>query len=272
MQKYIKTFKRVEQKYIFSIEDFKKLMEILELKMEKNKYFESKILNIYFDDDNFSIAKNSIEKTKYKEKVRARCYSVPSSSTHEVFFEIKRKCDGVVSKRRIALSLDEYEKYITNKDAVSVSNSQICKEIDYTLKTKCLKEKMMVMYDRLSYYLKEDEQIRITFDFNLRYRTDMVDFKLGDSGHRFFNEDIVIMEVKTLGSLPIWFVKLMNSFKFYPTSFSKYGEIYKKEILGRSNFKTKYLTKNSNENSNLNKNNNLKQINNYKKKKGIKIA
>ena len=80
MQKYIKTFKRVEQKYIFSIEDFKKLMEILEPKMEKNKYFESKILNIYFDDDNFSIAIKSIEKTNYKEKVRARCYSVPSSS------------------------------------------------------------------------------------------------------------------------------------------------------------------------------------------------
>lgn len=262
MQKYIMTFKRVEQKYMFSTEDFNKLMCVLGPKMEKNKYFESKILNIYFDDDNYNIAKNSIEKIKYKEKVRARCYSIPHSNKHEVFFEIKRKCDGMVSKRRIALSLEEYERYISNKEVASLSNNHIYKEIDYTLKRKYLKEKMMVMYDRLSYYLKEDAEIRITFDFNLRYRADMLDFKLGDSGHRFFDEDVVIMEVKTLGSLPIWFVKMMNSFKFYPTSFSKYGEIYKKQILGRSNFKTR----------NLDKNNNLKQVNNLEKKKGIKIA
>ena len=91
----------------------------------------------------------------------------------------------------------------------------------------------MVAYDRLSYYLKGDENTRITFDFDLRYRDEMLDLKMGDAGHKFFVNDVIIMEVKTLGSMPIWFVKIMNELKIYPASFSKYGEIYKKHILSK---------------------------------------
>ena len=231
MKDYIKVFKRIEQKYMLKKSGFEKVIKILEPKMEKNKYYESKILNIYFDTDNFDIATQTIDKAKYKEKLRLRSYLVPKSENDDVFFELKRKCTGVVSKRRITLSLKEYEKYLKSGKICENENMQIFKEIDYTKKTKDLKPKMMVAYDRLSYYLKEDENTRITFDFNLRYREEMLDLKFGDAGHKFFDEDIIIMEVKTLSSLPIWFVKLMNNNKFYPSSFSKYGEIYKKQIL-----------------------------------------
>jgi hypothetical protein len=36
------------------------------------------------------------------------------------------------------------------------------------------------------------------------------------------------MEIKTLNGLPNWFVKILSKLKIYPTSFSKYGEVYKK--------------------------------------------
>ena len=233
MKDYIKVFKRVEQKYMLTKSDFEKLMQILEPKMEKNKYFESKILNIYFDTDNFDIATKTIEKTKYKEKLRLRSYSVPKSDDENVFFELKRKCNSVVSKRRITMKLNEFEEYIKYGKLFQTENMQILKEIDYTKNTKKLKPKMMVAYDRFSYYLIGDENTRITFDFDLRYRDEMLNLKMGDAGHKFFKNDIIIMEVKTLGSMPIWFVKLMNELKIYPTSFSKYGEIYKKHILSK---------------------------------------
>ena len=233
MKDYIKVFKRVEQKYLLTRNDFEKLMKILEPKMEKNKYFESKILNIYFDTDNFDIATKTIEKIKYKEKLRLRSYSVPKLDDENVFFELKRKSNSVVSKRRITMKLNEFEEYIKYGKLFETENMQILKEIDYTKNTKKLKPKMMVAYDRLSYYLKGDENTRITFDFDLRYRDEMLDLKMGDAGHKFFVNDVIIMKVKTLGSMPIWFVKIMNELKIYPASFSKYGEIYKKHILSK---------------------------------------
>lgn len=269
MKDYIKVFKRVEQKYLLTRNDFEKLMQILEPKMEKNKYFESKILNIYFDTDNFDIATRTIEKTKYKEKLRLRSYQVPKSDDENVFFELKRKCNSVVSKRRITMKLNEFEEYIKYGKLFETENMQILKEIDYTLNTKKLEPKMMVAYDRLSYYLKEDENTRITFDFNLRYRDEMLDLKMGDAGYKFFENDIVIMEVKTLGSMPIWFVKLMNELRIYPTSFSKYGEIYKKHILGKKiNKKNDDLIINKNRIKKENKNKYKDKIIN----KNIKIA
>ena len=36
------------------------------------------------------------------------------------------------------------------------------------------------------------------------------------------------MEVKVLGSFPLWSVNAMSSLNIYPVSFSKYGKIYEK--------------------------------------------
>ena len=38
------------------------------------------------------------------------------------------------------------------------------------------------------------------------------------------------MELKTLDALPLWFTKIINELKIYPTSFSKYGKIYMKKV------------------------------------------
>ena len=38
------------------------------------------------------------------------------------------------------------------------------------------------------------------------------------------------MEVKENGALPLWFVKILNELKIYPTSFSKYGNFYRRNI------------------------------------------
>ena len=39
------------------------------------------------------------------------------------------------------------------------------------------------------------------------------------------------MEIKTLGTIPMWFVKLINELQIKPGKFSKYGESYKKLII-----------------------------------------
>ena len=89
---------------------------------------------------------------------------------------------------------------------------------------------MFVGYDRLSYKGKDDECLRITFDFNLRSRNDDLRLECGDVGDKFFIKDMCIMEIKTLGSMPFWLVDALSKLKIYPTSFSKIGRIYSEKI------------------------------------------
>ena len=256
MKGYQKIFKRVEQKYMLTRSEYNLLMDSLKDKMEENEYPNSKILNLYFDTDNNDIAIHTIQKNSYREKLRLRSYKVPEGKDM-VFFELKRKCDGVVSKRRISMTLDEYNKYSKTGILENPENMQIFKEIDYTIRSKKLYPKSMVAYDRLSFYLKENKDIRITFDFNLRSRDDDLDLSLGDAGKKYFEKDVIIMEVKALGSLPIWFGKMMNEFKYYPTSFSKYGQIYKKKFSEKQIENKNSLVDSTIKNSEIVKNTNL---------------
>ena len=68
----IKTFKRKEEKYLLTQNQYERLINKINNYIEKDKYFESNICNIYFDTLNFDLIKTSIEKPLYKEKVRLR--------------------------------------------------------------------------------------------------------------------------------------------------------------------------------------------------------
>ena len=217
-------FNRVEQKYILTKEEYKKLFSKINNYLEKDKYYQSKICNLYFDNDNNDFIINSLEKPIYKAKIRLRSYSVPNLND-TVYLELKGKYDGVVFKRRVDIKLKDFNYYMKSGIIKEEYNNQIMKEIDYVIKKFKLYPKLYIGYDRLSYYDKNNINFRVTFDFNLRSRLDELKLELGDNGN-LYNKDLVIMEVKSLQSIPLWFTKILSNMKIYPNSFSKYGEIY----------------------------------------------
>lgn len=224
----MEVFRRKETKYLLSKDQYDKLMKKLNSYLLKDKYYESTICNIYFDNDNYDLIINSINKPEYKEKVRIRSYKVPNIDD-DIFFELKKKYDGIVSKRRIKIKLSEFYNYI-NTGNISNCDIQIKNEIDYCFNKYKLKPKMFLAYDRLSYYAKDNKDFRITFDRNLRSREDDLNLELGDCGNLFFKNDTCIMETKVLDAYPLWFTNILSSLKIYPISFSKYGSIYSKKI------------------------------------------
>ena len=228
MMKNIEIFKRVEQKYVLSEKQYKDLMKLINNHLNEDEYFKSNICNIYFDSDNFDLIINSLEKGYYKEKVRLRSYNVPKLKD-KVYFEIKSKLDGVVYKRRVTINLNDYYDYLNGK-SIKSSNKQIMNEIDYVIKKYDLKPKYFIAYDRLSYYDKNDESFRITFDENIRSRNDDLRLEYGDSGKLYFDDKKYIMELKCNGGLPMYFINALSKLKIYPSSFSKYGNIYKDSI------------------------------------------
>lgn len=214
---------RMEQKYFISFEKFNKLMNLIKDKLVKDKYFDERIYNVYFDNDEYDLIIKSLDKPVYKEKIRLRSYSRANSNTN-VFLEMKKKYDGHGNKRRVDINYLEAKNYIDN-NVLPETNKQIMMELDYVFKKNDLKPKISLTYDRLSYAFKEDETYRITFDTNIRYSNKKLDLVDLDDEECLF-DDGYIMEVKTLKGYPVWFINALSNLKIYPVSYSKVGEAY----------------------------------------------
>lgn len=223
---YDKHFQRVEEKYLVTGKEKEVFLEKLDNYIKKDKYFKSEIHNIYFDTETNDLIINSLNKPPFKDKIRVRSYGIPTLKD-DVFLELKTKYKGIVGKRRIKISLKEYYDYIEYHKANI--NSQIFNEIDYYFKYYHLRPAIYIAYDRCSYQGREDKNLRITFDTNLRSRRSNLKFDNSEKLFSYFQEDYYIMEIKTIGSMPLWLVKVLSEMNIMPTSFSKYGKIYEKE-------------------------------------------
>ena len=210
----------------------KELIKILKDYVVQDEYGKSTICNIYFDTDNYELISHSITKPYFKEKIRLRSYNTPNNES-TVFLEIKRKADKVVGKRRIGMKFSEFEKYMKDAKSVENTNKQIKNELDYYFKMYGLSEKMYIAYDREAFYAKDDKNFRITFDTNIRARNQNMNLDNGTEGENILGKDKYIMEIKTLGSIPMWFVKILDECKVIPGSFSKYGEAYAKLVIAK---------------------------------------
>lgn len=217
-------FNRIEKKYLLNKEQYERITDLINKNMDKDKYGVYTITNLYLDTDNFDLIRKSIDKPKYKEKVRLRCYGVPNDE-QEVFLEIKKKYKRHGNKRRIRLKLKDAYEYIDGKIDI---DSQISREIRYLINLYDLKPMIYIAYDRIAYIGNDNVNFRLTMDYNIRSRIDDLYLENGDYGEYLLDKNQYLMEVKTSGSFPIWFVKILSDLKIYPISFSKYGNIYKK--------------------------------------------
>lgn len=224
-------FERSEVKYMLTKEQYLALIDEVGINMVKDKFFNYKICNIYYDTDNYELFRLSIDKPVFKEKLRLRSYGTPSNDDM-VFLEIKKKFDGIVYKRRIDLPLKDAYKFIKDDDYM-FDDSINAKELKYILQRYPLSPKVYLSYEREAWSWGDDENFRITFDTNIKYRLNNTNLENGDEGERLFDDDMVLMELKCLNNLPIEFVKALTKLKAYPISFSKIGTVYTTKILNK---------------------------------------
>ncbi len=225
---YRQIFRRIEEKYLITKEQHDFLLKKIDNFIEKDEYFESTICNIYFDSASNDLLIRSIDKPLYKMKIRLRSYGIPRKKD-DVFLEIKLKYKDIVGKRRIKLKLGDFYNYM-NK-GIYDSNNQIMKEVNYFFQYYNLQPSYYLAYDRKSYKGIKESQLRITFDRNLRSRKEDLKLELGDAGKKYFKEDTYIMEIKTLDSIPLWLARILSELKIFPISFSKIGNVYRRECI-----------------------------------------
>lgn len=228
-------FKRIEKKYVLTKEKKDLLLERIKEHLVPDEYGPSTICNIYFDTVNHDLIRTSMDKPIYKEKVRLRSYNVPNEDS-KVFLEIKKKYDGIVYKRRILGKLSDIEAYIEKGETFNC-NEQILHELEYCFKFYKLEPMLYLAYDRIAYYDKDDKNFRITFDTNLVSRETDLKLESGIYGDLISDANTYIMEVKSTGGLPLWFVKIINELEIYPSSFSKYGKVYMTSLKNKNKVK-----------------------------------
>ena len=222
-------FRRYEKKYMLDQSQLKALLSGIEQHMRPDEFGKYTICNLYYDTDNFQLIRASLEKPVYKEKLRMRSYGVPGDQD-TVFVELKKKFQGVVYKRRTVMDAVSAVSYL-HYGLVPEREDQICHEIDWFLRSYQPEPKVFIAYDRMAFAGREDPELRLTLDTNLRWRDTELDLRDGDHGQMLMPSGQVLMEVKIPGAAPVWLAHLLSEAGVFPTSFSKYGACYQQNLL-----------------------------------------
>jgi len=234
----IKSFKRYEKKFLLNKEQYNSLIPRLLQYMNPDEHCKSgknySIYNIYYDTENNDVIRHSISNPYYKEKLRLRSYTIPTSLNDKVFLELKKKINGIVSKRRVVLTLGEAYKFLELGETPYSNdylNNQVINEIEYYLSKKIVHPTVYIGYTRNAFFGKEDRDFRLTFDSKILTRRDNLSLDSGYFGVNILEENQYLMEVKILGAMPIWFTNILCELEIYNTHFSKYGNEYVKYTL-----------------------------------------
>ena len=254
-------FKRYELKYMITREQKDRILRAMEPYMVQDKFGRSTIRNIYFNTDDFILARHSIAKPDFKEKLRIRSYAAASPDS-TVFVELKRKFDQVVYKRRVALPENFAMKWTQGfagrlGSELAALPTQMTSEINYFLNYYgTLRPTVFLSYDRLAYRMRDipaagsqsdihrngtgtgssmpavqtAPDLRVTFDENILFRD--YDMSLGSDiyGTPLLEDGKVLMEIKCSGGIPLWMTQVLSEEHIYKTSFSKYGTAYSRYI------------------------------------------
>lgn len=222
------TFKRYEKKYRLSAEQYAALRERLDAYIQPDRFFASTVCSIYFDDETYRLIRHSIDTPNYKEKLRLRSYNVPDDSG-EVFVELKKKLDGVVYKRRVGMTCEEAMEWLHG--GRPPRETQITREIDWFRRVNTPSPKVFIACEREAYVAKDNPELRITFDRNLRWRNTELDLRCGSAGELLMQPGEVLMEIKIPGSAPLWLARMLSELAIFPTGYSKYGTCYREHLL-----------------------------------------
>jgi hypothetical protein len=190
------------------------------------------VISEYYDTPDRHSYWQKIYGSKNRRRVRTRVYGRPNASVPPAaFIEIKHKLNNDGVKRRVALSIDSLcELSRGNIPACllepgrSKSDYHVVEELRDLVVIGGARPVVQVRYDRMAYDSGSTGTIRITFDTGLCCRFDMKPLVPDDKDFPLpvMDREIAVVEVKTIGAVPVWLRDATAKFRLLPTSMSKY--------------------------------------------------
>ena len=221
----IAVMQRFELKYLLSARQADFLRGRLEGHMLADAYGETDIASLYYDTTDYRLIRASVEKPRFKEKLRLRAYGLATDRS-PVFLELKRKYEGVVYKRRVQTTVPEAERFLAGAGPLG-DGGQIQREIAcFRDRYGPLRPSCLIRYARTAYY-EPGSDLRLTLDRNPRWRDRELTLERNLSGRSLLPPGGEILEIKAQGAMPLWLAETLSEGEIYKGSFSKYGEAYR---------------------------------------------
>ncbi len=190
------------------------------------------VVSEYFDTPDRHSYWQKIFGFRNRRRVRARVYGredgkIPPAA----FIEIKHKCEEVGVKRRASVPIDQLRELSEGRipgDLLRENRSKADKHVVEELMDLVVRDGarpvVQVRYDRMAYDSGPEGTIRVTFDTGLKCRFDLRPLKPDDKDFPLpvMDREVAIVEVKTVGQVPIWLREGTSKFHLNTLSMSKY--------------------------------------------------
>ena len=231
-------FKRLEYKYLVPMAKLETLRSEI-MPFAKLDPYASREVNhqylvrsLYYDTLGHDCYLDKIEGVRVRKKFRIRAYNSVGDDT-VVFLEIKRKRVNFIGKDRAPLLYKNLNLLFSNHNPMQVIISNKgnghersnARHFLYHYYRLGLRPTVQVLYNREAYYYKFNDDLRITFDTNIRST-------VFSATHPLFNgapttpvqvlRNYFIFEVKFTGGFPSWLNEIVRRLQLTRMALSKY--------------------------------------------------
>jgi len=189
------------------------------------------VRSLYLDTPTFAFHRAKERGDAERFKLRVRGYD-----GRQVFYlEIKYRSADFVWKRRIGIdarSLAETGREVSELHQATPQGRRVAEEFGRRVLSTAASPKLLVRYDRVAYSSDVDHYARVTFDRNIQFQQAEQWNLEGRHGvwsdlQRHLIEEapnpLVIMEIKTIASVPRWLIDVIHRQGLRRNSVSKYS-------------------------------------------------
>jgi len=220
-------FQRFEFKYFLNYRDIDAMYDVLlNNHMVPDPFLSGAsdfypVSSLYFDSPTLKCYNEKISGIKNRAKLRLRTYSQDLKNVDNVFLEIKKKMDSIVIKDRAKIDSDIYHNSLSGRlgDTADLDN-KVIKSFFMRQRVYSMEPVVLVRYKRKPLVSRFDNNLRITFDYDLEAggANSFYDHKVLNS----FFPNKAVMEIKYNNSLPSWLHKIIQRHELSRVAISKY--------------------------------------------------
>jgi len=189
------------------------------------------VRSLYLDTPTFAFHRSKERGDPERFKLRVRGYE----GRQVLYLEIKHRSADFVRKRRTGIdsrSLAEAGHEIGKLHEETPQGRRVAEEFGRRVLSTAASPKLLVRYDRVAYASNVDHYARVTFDRNIAFQqTEQWNL---EGRHGAWNDlqrhlieeapnPLVIMEIKTIASVPRWLIDVVHRHGLRRTSVSKYS-------------------------------------------------
>lgn len=226
---------RTEYKFVISTDQRDQLGEEIGMRLGADAVGNGghyPIVSQYYDSPERDCYWEKVRRLKSRRKIRIRMYgSDRAAIPPAAFVEIKHKLFGAGGKRRLPVSAEVASGFVAGDQEilrkmlpeVGRSGRMIIAEVFDLVERSGHEPSMQIRYDRIA-YTTDCGKFRVTFDSDLLCRSGKHPLRADDPDFedKILDSNQVMMEVKSVGSVPYWFRGWIAEAGLVRQSFSKY--------------------------------------------------